>query len=65
MHIQVVQAFPLTGIPPALSETCRLYTYHALEQAREAHMSISFDPNLRPTLWKSEREMREVINDLQ
>ncbi len=53
-----------TGIPPALSDTCRQYTYHAMEQAREAGMSISFDPNLRPSLWKSEEEMRQVLNDL-
>ena len=63
-YLRSARHLHLTGIPPALSETCRLYTYHALEQARAAHMSISFDPNLRPTLWKSEREMREVINDL-
>ena len=63
-YLRSARHLHLTGIPPALSETCRQYTYHAIEQAREAHMSISFDPNLRPTLWKSEREMREVINDL-
>ncbi len=54
----------LTGIPPALSDSCRRYTYHAIEQAREAGISISFDPNLRPSLWKSQGEMREVLNDL-
>jgi sugar/nucleoside kinase (ribokinase family) len=54
----------VTGIPPALSETCRQYTYHAMEQAHEANMSISFDPNLRPGLWESEEEMRQVLNDL-
>ena len=54
----------VTGIPPALSQTCRQYTYHAIEQARRAGMSVSFDPNLRPILWKSEDEMREVLNDV-
>jgi 2-dehydro-3-deoxygluconokinase len=54
----------VTGIPPALSDTCRQYTYHAMEQARKAGMTISFDPNLRPSLWKSEDEMRQVLNDL-
>ena len=63
-YLRSARHLHLTGIPPALSDSCRRYTYHALEQARMADMSISFDPNLRPTLWKSEREMREVINDL-
>jgi 2-dehydro-3-deoxygluconokinase len=54
----------ITGIPPALSDSCRQYTYHAIEQARDANISISFDPNLRPGLWKSEDEMREVLNDI-
>jgi 2-dehydro-3-deoxygluconokinase len=54
----------VTGIPPALSETCRHFTYHAIEQARAAGMSISFDPNVRPTLWQSEDQMCQVLNDL-
>ncbi len=54
----------VTGIPPALSDTCRQYTYHMIEQARQADLSISFDPNVRPTLWKSEQEMRAVLNDI-
>lgn len=54
----------VTGIPPALSDSSRQYTYHVIDQARQAGLSISFDPNLRPTLWRSEREMREVLNDL-
>jgi 2-dehydro-3-deoxygluconokinase len=31
---------------------------------RAAGRSISFDPNLRPTLWPSEDRMRECINQL-
>jgi sugar/nucleoside kinase (ribokinase family) len=54
----------VTGIPPALSASCREYTYHAIEQARNAGISISFDPNLRPGLWESEDEMRTVLNDI-
>ncbi len=54
----------VTGIPPALSDTCRQYTYHVIEQAHMRGTSISFDPNLRPSLWKSVDEMREVLNDL-
>ncbi|MFC3284137.1 sugar kinase [Litchfieldella rifensis] len=51
-----------TGIPPAVSASCRELSWHMLENARAAGASISFDPNLRPTLWSSEGEMRETLN---
>ena len=34
------------------------------EQARKAGASISFDPNLRPSLWSSEEQMRDSLNAL-
>ena len=64
VYLRSAKHLHVTGIPPALSQTCRQYTYHAIEQARDAGMSISFDPNLRPSLWKSTQEMRQVLNDL-
>ncbi|MFY0991243.1 sugar kinase [Halomonas sp. C05BenzN] len=51
-----------TGIPPALSTSCRELTETMLERARAARASLSFDPNLRPSLWPSETEMRETLN---
>lgn len=54
----------LTGIPLALSETTRAFAFHAVEVARSAGATISFDPNLRPALWNSESEMTTVINDM-
>ncbi len=53
-----------TGIPPALSATARALAYHALERARASGASISFDPNLRPSLWASEADMRKTLNAL-
>lgn len=53
-----------TGIPPAISPSCRELSFHLFEQARASGASISFDPNLRPTLWSSEREMRDTLNQL-
>ncbi len=47
-----------TGIPPALSTGCRELTSHMIERAHAYGASISFDPNLRPSLWPSEAEMR-------
>jgi len=54
----------VTGIPPALSESCRQTTYTIMETARGKGVRISFDTNLRPGLWASRDEMICVINDL-
>jgi 2-dehydro-3-deoxygluconokinase len=54
----------LTGIPLALSETTRAFAFHAVDVARKAGATISFDPNLRPALWDSPSEMTAVINDM-
>lgn len=54
----------VTGIPPALSDSCR-ETSIAMMKAAKAHgVQVSFDTNLRPALWPSEAVMRENINYL-
>ncbi|WP_249976469.1 sugar kinase [Vreelandella olivaria] len=53
-----------TGITPALSESAAQLTRHLMEQASRAGVSISFDPNLRPSLWPSEAIMRDTLNAL-
>lgn len=59
-----IKIIHITGIPPALSKTCREATYRLIERAKENNIFISFDPNLRPALWESKEVMIEVINDL-
>ncbi|MFD1773807.1 sugar kinase [Paenibacillus rhizophilus] len=54
----------MTGIPPALTKETREFAYAALGAMKAAGRSISFDPNLRPSLWSSREEMVSVINDL-
>jgi 2-dehydro-3-deoxygluconokinase len=54
----------LTGIPPALSASCREVVYELMKEARERGVNISYDPNLRPGLWTEKQEMARVINDL-
>ncbi|WP_386081961.1 sugar kinase [Vreelandella sp. F11] len=51
-----------TGIPPALSSSSRELAETILERARNAGATLSFDPNIRPSLWSSKAEMREVLN---
>lgn len=50
----------VTGITPALSESCRATVERAIELGRAAGIEVSFDPNLRLKLWTVERA-REVL----
>jgi dehydrogluconokinase len=53
-----------TGIPPALSVDTRELSRHLMAHMREHGHSLSFDPNLRPSLWASEAQMIEAVNEL-
>ncbi len=53
-----------TGIPPALSEATRELSVELMTQMRSAGRSVSFDPNLRPSLWASQAQMIREINAL-
>jgi sugar/nucleoside kinase (ribokinase family) len=53
----------MTGIPPALSTTARDFSKNVLCLMKSMQRTVSFDPNLRPQLWKSEKEMIQVINE--
>ena len=54
----------ITGITAALSESSLDAVYKAIDKARENNMLITFDPNIRAQLWKSEEYMVEVLNDI-
>ena len=53
-----------TGIPPALSASAREMSFELMTRMRNAGRSVSFDPNLRPSLWASEQQMITEINRL-
>ena len=53
-----------TGVFPALSDNCYETAQRSLALMRAAGRTISFDPNLRPTLWPSQQRMRDAINAL-
>lgn len=53
-----------TGVFPAISGNCYQVAKKAMEIMKEAGATVSFDPNLRPTLWASTEAMREGINAL-
>jgi 2-dehydro-3-deoxygluconokinase len=53
-----------TGVFPAISAATLPAARKSMDLMRAAGRSVSFDPNLRPTLWASPELMREAINDL-
>ena len=53
-----------TGIPLALSEGCRSLSHTLVDAMRSAGRSVSFDPNLRPSLWQDLRTMVQQTNAL-
>ena len=54
----------LTGVAPAISESSRELAQLLAREMRAAGRTISFDPNLRPTLWASRAAMVEGLNAL-
>ncbi|MFC5699273.1 sugar kinase [Pseudomonas sp. GCM10022186] len=63
---QLLQARHLhaTGIPPALSASCRELSHALVDAMRAAGRSVSFDPNLRPSLWPDRAAMVREVNAL-
>ena len=53
-----------TGVFPAISATTLPAARKTMDLMRGAGRSVSFDPNLRPTLWATPELMRDSINDL-
>lgn len=53
-----------TGVFPAISESSLRAALRTMDVMRTAGRTISFDTNLRPTLWESTEVMRHWINAL-
>lgn len=53
-----------TGVFAAISPNCLATAKRSMKLMRSAGRSISFDPNLRPSLWESPTIMRETLNQL-
>jgi 2-dehydro-3-deoxygluconokinase len=53
----------LSGITPALSESCKETVFAAAELARAAGVTVVLDPNIRLKLWTIDRA-RAVLRDL-
>ena len=51
-HLTDADVLHMTGITPALSDTCRDTIFAALDCARDNDVPVSFDLNYRPQLWE-------------
>jgi 2-dehydro-3-deoxygluconokinase len=51
----------ITGITPALSETCRDTIFSAIEIAKKHGKNVVFDPNVRRKLWSEEDARRTLL----
>ena len=54
----------LSGVAAAISDSSLALLKHTAKEMRARGKTISFDPNLRPVLWRSENEMRKQLNHL-
>lgn len=62
VSLEGVKLIHITGIPPALSESSREAIYAMIEKAKIQGTFITFDPNIRPTLWDTKEDMVRVLN---
>jgi 2-dehydro-3-deoxygluconokinase len=53
----------ITGITPALSESCKEAMFYSIDLAKKHGVKIVFDPNIRLKLWSKE-EARSILNDI-
>ena len=62
-YIRQAEWIHLTGITPAISDTCRITTLALAARAKEYDLKLSFDTNYRELLW-SRGEARKVMAEL-
>ncbi|MGN6085952.1 sugar kinase [Trinickia sp.] len=63
-YVGAARHLHLTGVAPAISASSRELAFRLAESMRAAGKTISFDPNLRPTLWPSREAMATSLNAL-
>ena len=56
--------FHVTGITPALTQSCADLSLEAVHAARAAGVAVSVDLNYRKNLWKYGKTAREVMSEL-
>lgn len=62
-YIRSAKMLHITGITPALSQSAKETTLRAIDIAKEAGVTVSFDPNIRLKLWSLE-DAKETILEI-
>lgn len=60
-YIKDAKILHITGITPALSESCRRTIFKAIEIAKANNVLVSFDPNIRLKLWTKEEAIAILL----
>jgi 2-dehydro-3-deoxygluconokinase len=60
-YIKSAKILHITGITPALSESCRKTVFKAIEIAKSNNVLISFDPNIRLKLWSRQEAIPVLL----
>lgn len=60
-YIAQAKILHVTGITPALSQSCYELTLHAMDAAKRHQVTIVFDPNIRWKLWTRETAKARLI----
>ncbi|WP_223594443.1 sugar kinase [Neobacillus bataviensis] len=60
-YIRKAKYLYLTGITPALSESCEKTVFRSIELAKKSNVKIVFDPNLRRKLWEEEKARKTLL----
>ena len=63
-HLTDTHLVHVTGITPALSDSCYLATLGTLSHCQDHNIPVSFDANYREQLWKNPEEARRVFDDM-
>ncbi len=64
IDFNAIKQVHLTGIACGVSDSCLLTAHVLASRAKAAGVFVSFDPNLRPSLWKDTETMVTCINDI-
>ena len=51
----------ITGIPLAISNSFRKAIFYAIEKAKKHNITITFDPNIRLSMWKDMDDLKDTI----
>ncbi|MFM1652650.1 sugar kinase [Brevibacillus sp. B_LB10_24] len=60
-YIRQAKILHVTGITPALSDSCEQTLQRGIEIARSHGLQITFDPNIRLKLWKAETARAKLL----